>query len=417
MKKLKIYFTLIILIFMSGCVKTPDKTVIRFTSWGSKSEIAVIKPLIKEFERQNPDIAVEFIHTPKNYFQKLHLLAASNLMPDVVFINNIYGVLYAENRLFLNLAEFIEKDPILSEKNFFPEALNTFKYKNMLYAVPRDISNLVIYYNKEIFDKYGEPYPSKDWTFQEFTRTARKLTKDTDNDGRTDIFGISFREEPLFWMPYLWSSGGGFISRDLKEIIIDKPESVNALQMYSDLRNRYHAAPEKSEAGSATMAQLFMRGKLAMHLSGRWFVPIYRKTIDFNWDITKFPAGKAGSIVGCNSSGWAISSRTKHPDESWRFISFLAGKNSITKFTRSGLITPARVDVAYSRVFLDKKLPPGNGEIFIEAAKSSIATPVTENYRELTDILDNALEPVWAGKVPAREAINDKLIRKLESKL
>ncbi len=416
-KKFLITFLFCIPILFSGCAKKPQKTVIKFTSWGSKSEVAIINPLIEKFERQNPDIKVEFIHTPKNYFQKLHLLAASNLTPDVVFINNIHGPLYAKNNIFMDLSGFLEKNGGLSKENFFAEALQAFKYKEKLYAIPRDVSNLVIYYNKDLFDRYKVPYPGTDWSFDEFLAAGKKLTKDLNNDGKIDIFGISFREEPLFWLPYLWSNAGGLISPDLENIILDKPGSIEAIQFYSDLRNKYRVAPTKSEAGSATMAQLFMQEKLAMHLSGRWFVPIYRSDIKFNWDIARFPAGKAGSIVGCDSSGWAISSKTKFPQKAWRFISFLASEESIKTFTKSGLITPARIDAANSGVFLDPGVPPESAKVFVDVIKDSIPTPVTENYREITDILDNALEPVWMGKTSAQKAINEKLIKKLEKNL
>ena len=419
MNKLKLIPILLLCLsfLLTGCVKKQEKTVLKFTSWGSKSEVAIIKPLIKEFENQNPNIAVEFIHTPKNYFQKLHLLAASNLMPDVVFVNNIYGPLYAKNNIFMNLGKFLNSGGHLSQKDFFPKALNAFNYKGKLYAIPRDVSNLVIYYNKDIFDKYKVPYPSQGWTMEDFINTCKKLTKDLNNDGKPDIFGISFREEPLFWLPYLWSNGGGLISPDLSRIILDKPESINSIQMYSDLRNKYHVAPTKSETGSATMAQLFIQGKLAMHLSGRWFVPIYRSNIKFRWDIARFPQGKTGSIVGSDASGWAISSKTKHLKEAWRFISFMASKSSIEKFTKSGLITPARIDVANSAVFLDKRLPPEHSKIFIDVIKNSMPTPVTENYQEITNILENAIEPVWAGKIPAKKAVDKGLAEKIEKVL
>lgn len=350
-------------------------------SWGSKSEVEIIKPIIKEFEQLNPDIKVEFIHTPKNYFQKLHLLAASGLTPDVVFVNNIYGGLYAKNNIFMDL-----KKP----ENFNQKALSAFTRNGKLYAIPRDVSNLVIYYNKDIFDKYNVPYPSTDWTFDDFLNTCKKLTKN-------NIKGISFEENPLFWLPYLWSNGGGFISPDLKHIDINKPESVEAIQFYSDLRNKYHVAPTKSEAGSATMAQLFMQGKLAMHFSGRWFMPIYTREIKFRWGIARFPRGKAGSVVGCDSSGWAISAKTKYPEQAKRFISFISSKSSIEKFTESGLITPARVDVNDPE------------KIFTEVIEYSTPTPVTKNYQQLTDILQNVLEPVWAGKTSAQEAIGKNL--------
>ena len=81
---------------LCGCAKPQkDYINIEFASWGSKSEIDIIKPILSEFEKENPDIKVEFMHIPQNYFQKIHLLFASNKAPDVIFINNLYLPLYA----------------------------------------------------------------------------------------------------------------------------------------------------------------------------------------------------------------------------------------------------------------------------------------------------------------------------------
>ncbi len=395
-----------------------SKTVIKYSSWGSESELAIIKPLLKEFENQNPKIKVEFMHIPQNYFQKLHLLVASNLTPDVIFINNINGVFYAENKILLNLANYLNQATSISQKDFFPKALSSFNHKESLYAIPRDISNLVVYYNKDIFDKYNIAYPSDNWTMQEFLETAQQLTKALNKgETKTTKFGVSFREMPLFWLPYLWSNSGGVLSQDKSSIIIDTPESINSIQFYSDLRNKHHVAPTKSEAGSSTMAQLFLQEKLAMHISGRWCVPKYRKEIKFNWDIARFPAGKNGSVVDCDSSGWAISAKSKHPQQAWKLIEFLASKNSITQFTKNGLIIPARIDVANSEVFLDKNLPPSNSEIFINIIEDSIPTPATSNYQEILDSLNSALEPVWNGRKQAKEVINKDLVEKLQNQL
>lgn len=369
-------FILICIIFLTGCNDKHHKTTIKFMSWGSKSEVKILRQLITEFEKQNPDIKIEFLHTPQNYFQKLHLLVASRLTPDVVFVNNIYGPLYAENNVFMDLKPKINPD------NFHEKALQAFNYKDTLYAIPRDVSNLVIYYNKDIFDKHNVPYPTENWTLEEFLQICKKITT-------KDNWAISFREEPLFWLPYIWSNH----------------EVIDSIQFYADLRHKHHAAPTKSQAASATMAQLFMRGRLAMHLSGRWFMPIYKREVKFNWGITMFPAGKAGSVVGCDSSGWAISSGTKHPDESWRFVEFISSKQSIEKFTQSGLITPARVDVDDPE------------EIFTEVIKYSKPTPIEPDHQRFVDELDNTLEPVWSGRVTAREAIDETILKRLENML
>lgn len=359
-----------------------DKTVIQFASWGSKSEIEILKPILKEFETENPDIKVEFVHIPQNYFQKIHLLFASNLSPDVIFINNLYLPIYANAGVLEPLN--IDSKNIFDTSSFYEKSLSALSFNDKVYAIPRDISNLVIYYNKDIFDKYNVSYPNKYWKFDDFLKLAQKLTKDTDNDGKTDLWGVSFEENLLFYLPYLMSEGGGVLSDDLKTLIIDSPKSQKGLNFYSDLRNKYHVAPTKAESASATMAQLFLQGKLAMQLSGRWLVPKYREEAKFNWNVINFPAGEAGSIVPLDASGWAISKESRHKTEATELIKFLSSKESIEKFTKSGLIVPARIDVAKGVFINDIKLPKSN-KVFIDVIKTAKPTPVSENYNEIQD--------------------------------
>jgi len=416
-KFFKFIFIFIFLLTISGCTKKPEKTVLKFSSWGSETEVSIIRPILKDFETQNSDIKVEFIHIPNNYFQKLQLLVASNLTPDVMFINNVDGTLFIKNNIFLDLNPYLKKDKLISEKVFFPKALEAFRYKNELYAIPRDVSNLVIYYNKDIFDKLHVPYPDNNWDFNKFLSISQKLTKDTNHDRKTDIYGIGFEELSLFWLPFLWSNGGGIVSPDLKIVLINKPKSLEAIQFYADLRNKYHVAPTKSESGSAKMTQLFMQEKLAMQINGRWSVPRYRKDVNFRWDIVRFPSGKAGSIVDADASGWAISKTSTHKEAAWRLVKFLALKQTSKKFTKSGLIVPARVDVANSEVFLNKKLPPQNSELFVDIIPESMPTPAPENYPEMMNTVNIVLEPVWNGNKTAKQAVNSKIVSEIQDLL
>lgn len=396
-KNLLILFFLVT--FLTGCTKHSDKTVVKFASWGSQSEVAILKPILSEFERENPDIKVDFIHIPQNYFQKIHLLFASNLAPDVIFINNLYLPIYAnagvlqelgdeymgdrEERCKDAMMQRCKEKPTLQPSNpptFFKKSLDALSYDGKLYAIPRDVSNLVIYYNKDLFDKYCIPYPKSDWTFEDFLKTAQELTK-------PNQWGISFEEDLLFYLPYLMSEGGGVLSDDLKSLIINTKESQKGLQFYSDLRNKYNVAPKQAQSASATMAQLFLQQQLAMHLSGRWLVPKYREDAKFRWDVINFPRGDKGSIVPMDASGWAVAKSSKHKEAAAKLIKYLSSKESIEKFTKSGLIVPARIDVAQSEIFLDKNKSPKNSQVFIDVIKTSKKTPVSVDYREVQDEL------------------------------
>lgn len=374
--------------FAGGCTAKDPRVHLQFSSWGSKSEIDILKPVLAEFENENPDIKIDFMHIPQNYFQKLHLLFASNTAPDVIFINNLYLPVYADAGKLEDLTDYG-----LVDRNFYPKAVEALSREGKIYAVPRDISNLVIFYNKDIFDEKHLSYPDKNTTFEEFLTLARKTT-----DRDKGIFGISFEEEPLFYLPYLMSEGGGLLSDDGRTEILDTEESRRGINFYADLRNKYHAAPKQSESASATMAQMFLQGKLAMLLSGRWLVPKFRESADFDWDVAPFPKGTEGSIVPLDASGWAISKDSKHKAEAARLIKYLSSKENLEKFALSGLVVPAREDAAKSKNFLDGKRPC-NAHIFLEVARTSKPTPVSRNYNEILDRTKQKLEKKFNSSI------------------
>ena len=376
-----IFLSIFLIALFCGCTPKETKTVIEFSSWGSKSEIDILNPILKDFEKENPDIKVNFMHIPQNYFQKLHLLFASNTAPDVVFINNLYLPIYANAG---KLEDLTNTD--LIDDDFYPKSIKALSYKGRIYAIPRDVSNLVIFYNKTLFDKKHLKYPDKNTTFEDFLKLTQELT-----DKNEKIFGISFEEDPLFYLPYLMSEGGGILSDDGRENILNSENSQRGLKFYSDLRNKYHTAPTNSETASITMAQMFLQGKLVMHLSGRWLVPKYREAADFDWDIAPFPKGTKGSIVPLDASGWAISSESKHKEEALKLIKYLSSKESLQKFASSGLIVPARIDAANSKYFLDGKSPK-NAQIFLDVINTSKPTPVNINYNEILDSTKQKLE-------------------------
>lgn len=386
MKKLCVVF--FIMLLMCGCArKTDERTVVKFSAWGSQSETAILRPLLDEFEEKNPQIRVEFMHIPQNYFQKIHLLFASKLEPDVVFMNNFYSQKYIKAGLLEDLSPYFSKE--ISEKTFFDKALEASSYNGKLYILPRDVSQMVVYYNKDIFKKNGFSYPQDDWSRAEFLQTAQSLT----NKG---VWGIGFEKDPIFWLPFVFSDGGNVLGND--EPDLSSIKTRNAIQFYADLANKYNAAPKKSESASLTMAQMFLQKRLAMIISGRWLVPKFREAADFDWDIVTVPYGSAGSVSNVDCSGYSLSASSKHKTEAIELVKFLNSPQSVSKLTQSGLIVPARRDIAYSSAFLDNSKKPLNAMAYLKAVETGNVTPVNENYQKITDKLNLLLEPVFSGQ-------------------
>ena len=376
--------------------KPTDDNTITFASWGSQTEVSILNELIHEFVNKNK-INVDFLHIPQNYFQKLHLLFASNNEPDVIFVNNQNAPLYIEAGLLENLSNHFPE----AENNFNDEALNCFKKNKELYAIPRDISNLVLYYNKDIFKNKNIDIPEKIKDINHLKEILKKVKT-------TDLFGINYEEDPLFWLYYLVSNGGGAISDDAKQIIINKKESLNALSFYSDIINQDNLAPTKAQVGSMTTAQMFINGKLAMYLGGRWLFPIFTETITFDWDTITFPSNKNNKLY-IDASGWAISKKSTKKDKAIKLIKFLSSKEASTKFIKSGLIVPARKDTALYFLKENKK-----NKAFIEMLENAKPTPVNKNYSKINDILKEKSQTIFIQNIEPEKVFNDETINRLE---
>ena len=79
LKKLLILLTCMFLI--TGCSKKPEEEIITFSSWGSITEVQILKKVLADFEKENPKIKVNFIHIPQNYFPKIHLRHICKMRP------------------------------------------------------------------------------------------------------------------------------------------------------------------------------------------------------------------------------------------------------------------------------------------------------------------------------------------------
>lgn len=377
----------------------------------------MLKERISEFERIHPTIHVELIHSPENYFQKLHILIASDLTPDVMAVNSLYFPVYASRDIFRDLGPFLESDPTLSPQDFYPQALQTFQWQTQQKALPRDVSNLVMYYNRDLFDQASIAPPSAHWTWQECLEKAQALTQLNPPAGELPRFGLSFYgNPPLFWLPFVWSWGGDVFDDTFSQIRVAEPAATEGLRFYQSLRTYAHVAPRQEESGGTSMSQLFIQQRIAMMVNGRWMVPALREQAHFRWEVAPFPAGPVGSRVGIDSSGYAMAAETKHPKEAWQLIAFLLSRASLEAFTRSGLIIPARPDVANSPTFLEPGKPPQNSHVFLDAIATGVPTHTPPRWNEISESLMLALEPVWAGTKTPEEALAP-LQKSLETKL
>jgi len=159
MKKVYILRVAVVLLFVFALsVLTASAVELRAAFWGGPEEIAIEQKNLDEFMRLNPDIKVELESIPESYEQKILTSVAANTAPDVFLLDSVIIPAFINKNVLLNLTPYIAPLGIDTEQ-FYQNVLNLAKRGNKLYAFPKDFTPMVIYYNKNLFDEAGLPYP------------------------------------------------------------------------------------------------------------------------------------------------------------------------------------------------------------------------------------------------------------------
>lgn len=316
-----LFFIGVVLAFAGGGADSGKQTI-NFWYWDQNCD-PMYETTIAEFEKANPGIKVQKTLLPwDDYWTKLQTSLPTGTGPDVFWINHPNLSTYFPTGLLLDL------EPAAADigfQNFAPSYFVPFTANGKRYGIPITYDIIVLFYNKEIFDKAGVAYPNDTWTWADFQEAARKLTI---RDGNKVVqYGCT--ASPDFQggiANQIFQNGGKIFSDDKLKLVINSPESREAVQYHLDLIHKYRYAPtmqETSDLGGSD--QLFMAGLAAMHISRNSALSWFVETMGQNVRIAPNPMQKQRASV-LHSIAYVGSSKTKNADATRKFIAFLASK-------------------------------------------------------------------------------------------
>ena len=330
---------------------TPPKAVagnVSFMVFGDPAELAAYQDLVAAFEAAYPTVDVDLIHIPDqgDYRQRLALDFAAGTPADVVLLNYRSYAQFAAQGALEPLGPYLDVSRLLKPADFYAQALDPFRWKGQLTCIPQNLSSLVVYYNKDLFDAAGLPYPSDDWTWDDFLATAQALTLDTDGDGQTDQFGLGTEASILRVAPFIWQNGGELVVLNDKgapiRLALDTPAASEAIQWFVDLQTTHHVVPNAEEEAAEDSESRFQNGRTAMYLNSRRVTPTFREITGFDWDVAALPRGAEPAGV-LHSDGYCMTAATEDKDAAWHFIEFANGYEGQTIIAQTGRTVPSMI--------------------------------------------------------------------------
>lgn len=388
----------LLLIVFAGCAKalpTPEPVTIKFPHY--ERDAVHYTALAEQFKARYPHITVELVQLDRQNNNQI----GDN---DVFMADQLSLPQLIQQGAILNLTPLIEQDNTFNRETFYPGALEVFQYEGRTWGIPSDINMLLMYYNKDLFDLYTVPYPTIGWTWNDFLERAEDIT-----DPGGDVFGYAIQHdneialmEPVL---FIYQHGGQLFDswQNPTAITFNDPLNVEAMEWYAGLIHTRGVAPTRQQGPDST--RYYPYGGIIQNKYGMWMGMLsdqggvtWPMRWQMQWGVVPLPRDRAATTLA-TVNGFFISSKSQHPDASWKWIMFL---NEHTPT----LNMPARMALAESGEYTQLV-----GVEVAEAARAAIRDAVMINpsligFEQAMNALGAAFTAIRDGQTSAEAALN-----------
>ena len=377
-------------------------------------ELPGLEALVDLFNQEHPRNPVSIV----NFASQADLSAALEktktqnsadsplISPQIFLLDYRIVPTFAAQQEIYPLDGFLEASPLIKLADFYPVAMDAYRWNGMQYCLPQSSSSIVVYYNRTMFEKTGLPEPKEGWGLDEFLAAAKKLTRDQNGDGINDQFGLGLQPGLASLTPFIWMNGVDIVNDRTAPIKLsfDLPEAKEALRWFINLQLESKVTPGQEQEELVNSASRFILGNVAMYIGGRSATPTFRTISSFSWDVAPLPVGiQSASLL--ESSGYCIASRSETIKPAWAFVEFAAGPIGQSIAASSGSFVPALRKIAESAVFLQGEKLPGNSQVWLDAQTYLKHFPAVPHWMEIESIYNNNIANAFYGKIVLEEAV------------
>jgi multiple sugar transport system substrate-binding protein len=395
----------------------PEKAVqtIRFYESGGAWQSWVEKLALPQFYDKYPHIKIEYEPIDWDGFPNKTLTQmAAGTAPDVLHGWSQIFQAWQSKKQLLDLTPLVEADfPVADLQDQIPFQWDTLvdPWTHERFAIPGYVDSQIIYYNKDMFDEMGLAYPNKNWKYDDYAETSRKLVKKnaseierwggwywytswTFNSCHINAFGGKVRDDET-WMKSQFHTEETKAAIDwIRKRIWEDKSWINDSQM--------------SGLGiSGDSSQLFATGTFGMMEADIEFWPDMAKNVNFKWDIMHLPTGSGGRHALGDNDAWCMYKGTHDRggdnavSAAWQWMKFM-NSEPFQKLiiTQSGNV-PARKSVNKEWPAMMRKTFPALADVTLEVIPEAFEMnylTASEQFRFQADaepIVTAALEKIW----------------------
>lgn len=310
------------------------------------NEAPAYEALIKEFEKEYPNVTIDYQSVPFADAQNKFKTAAQagSGAPDILRAEVAWVPEFASLGYLYELDGTALTD---DQDDFLAAPVGSTKFDGKTYGVPQVTDSLALMYNKELFKEAGINEAPTTW--EEMQDAAKKIKDETGKDG------AYLNPTGYYMLPFIYGEGGDLIDAEGEKITVNDEQSVAGAEIVQDLLGSDgFTKPAATDAYTAMMKD-FTSGDVGMIIQGPWEVKNISDAKAFggaeNLGIAPVPAGseKAGAPVGGHDYVvWSGMDESKS-EAAIAFIDFMTSTESQATLADELGVLPTRTS-AYEQV-------------------------------------------------------------------
>jgi multiple sugar transport system substrate-binding protein len=366
---------------------------LRAANWGGNpTENNLVLKYLTDFQTKYPKIKVTQEQIPDHFEDKIKTEMSANSEPDAMYVSTKLMNFAAPAGRLLDLGPLMSKWGV-SKDEYVPSLMTPWQYGGKQYGLPKDFGDLVLFYNKAMFDAKGLQPPQ---TWDEVRSDAKALTTAT-------VKGISLPADAARWDAFLFAWGGNVLSSDGKKAVFNDQAAQDSATFYSSFQLQDKSSDLPDKLGASWPGDAFGKQKAAMVIEGGWMIPYLHDTYPaVTYGAVKLPKGPAKQATLLFTNAWGCSAKTKAPDACFLFVKYMTGKVVQEQVLQSGFALPSRIDLANDPFFATH---PTEKTLF-DSAQFAVPWTFGPHEDKVEDAMNTALQGILLGNKSVKDALD-----------
>jgi len=289
--------------------------------------------------------------------------------------------------------------------DFFPAFMANSYYDDMIWGIPFQRSDVVLYYNADLFAEAGLEPPT---SWQSWAEAAQALTV-RDGDEVTQ-WGIEYPSGWPYWLfqPLAIGSGQNIVGESDTEVYFDNPDVIEAVQFYIDLSHVYEVMPAGVQAIWGQAPTDLASGQTAMIVHSSGSLTSILDQADFEVGVMPIPGQQEGDYASVPGGGnlYILDGVDEaQQDAAWLFIQFLTEPERVADFSiQTGYVASRQsaYETAAMQAYL-ADVPQAAGTR--DALQYAGAEFSLQGLGEVRNIFRDYLQQAYNGEMTAEEAM------------